>query len=232
MHQKAELFLSAELFQTAGSSRCWLVEGWNKRWCICAVCYAAVKRVSETLRYWCRRRLVCIRWESKLAKCVVQSHSKSREGGYLPFVHMCVLQGRKLWGNVYQLCTLVISGGWDLEGSRPSLVAQTVKDPPAMQETQIQSLGWEDPLEEGMAIHSSVLAWRIQWTEEPGGPQPVGLQDHTWLSDCTTTLVWRTPWTEEPGRSQGHGPQSDTLQGDWEPTRRLLTFCLCVSWVC
>ena len=55
-------------------------------------------------------------------------------------------------------------------------MAQKVKSPPAMQETQVQSLGWEDPLEEGMAIHSSVLAWRISWTEEPGGLQYMGLQ--------------------------------------------------------
>ena len=48
-------------------------------------------------------------------------------------------------------------------------MAETVKDLPAMQETQVGSLGWEDPLEGGMAIHSSVLAWRIPWTEEPGG---------------------------------------------------------------
>ena len=44
-----------------------------------------------------------------------------------------------------------------------------VKSLPAMQETQFQSLGWEDPLEKGMATHSSILAWRIPWTEEPGG---------------------------------------------------------------
>ena len=46
-----------------------------------------------------------------------------------------------------------------------SLVAQTVKNLPAMQETWVRSLDWEDPLEEGMAIHSSILAWRILWTE-------------------------------------------------------------------
>ena len=57
-----------------------------------------------------------------------------------------------------------------------SLVAQLVKNPPAMQETYIQSLGWEDPLEEDMATHSSILAWRIPWTEEPGGLQSMGLQ--------------------------------------------------------
>ena len=48
-------------------------------------------------------------------------------------------------------------------------VAQMVKNPPAMRETWIQSLGWEEPLEKGMATHSSILAWRIPWTEEPGG---------------------------------------------------------------
>ena len=49
-------------------------------------------------------------------------------------------------------------------------VAQIVKNLPAVQETWVQSLGWEDPLEKGMAIHSSILAWKIPWTEEPGGP--------------------------------------------------------------
>ena len=51
-----------------------------------------------------------------------------------------------------------------------------VKNPPAMRETQVQSLGWEDPLEEGMATHSSILAWRIPWTGAPGGLQSMGLQ--------------------------------------------------------
>jgi len=55
-------------------------------------------------------------------------------------------------------------------------VAQTVKNPPAMQETGDQTPGWEDPLEKGMAAHSSILAWRIPWTEEPGGLQSMGLQ--------------------------------------------------------
>ena len=50
-----------------------------------------------------------------------------------------------------------------------SLVAQVVKNPPTMQETQVRTLGWEDPLQEEMATHSSILAWRIPWTEEPGG---------------------------------------------------------------
>ena len=58
----------------------------------------------------------------------------------------------------------------------PSLVAQLVKKPPAMRETQVQSLGWEDALEKGMATHSSTLPWRISWTEEPGSLQSMGSQ--------------------------------------------------------
>ena len=55
-----------------------------------------------------------------------------------------------------------------------------VKNPPAMQEPQelwVRSLGWEDPLEEGMATHYSILAWRIIWTEEPGGYSPLGCKE-------------------------------------------------------
>ena len=51
-----------------------------------------------------------------------------------------------------------------------------VKNLPAVQETRVLSLGWEDPLEKGMTIHSSTLAWRIPWTEEPGGLQSTGSQ--------------------------------------------------------
>ena len=57
-----------------------------------------------------------------------------------------------------------------------SLVAQMVKNLPAMQETQVQSLGWEDLLEKEMATHSSILAWEITWTEKPGGLQYKGSQ--------------------------------------------------------
>ena len=55
-------------------------------------------------------------------------------------------------------------------------MAQTVKNLPAMQDTQVQSLGWEDPLEKEMATHSSTLAWKIPWMEEPSGIQSMGLQ--------------------------------------------------------
>ena len=55
-------------------------------------------------------------------------------------------------------------------------MAQTVKNLPEMLEIQAQSLGWEDPLEKGMATHSNILAWDIPWTEEPGGLQLTGSQ--------------------------------------------------------
>ena len=57
-----------------------------------------------------------------------------------------------------------------------SLVAQMIKNPPAMQETWVRSLGQEYPLEKGMATHSNILAWRIPWTEEPGGLWSMGSQ--------------------------------------------------------
>ena len=55
-------------------------------------------------------------------------------------------------------------------------MAQTVKNLPTMQETQVQFLGWEDPLQKGMTTHSSVLVWRIPLTDEPGGLQSMGSQ--------------------------------------------------------
>ena len=66
--------------------------------------------------------------------------------------------------------------GYPLQYSWASLVVELVKNLPAMQETWVQSLGLEDPLEKGKAIHSSILAWRIPWTEKPGRLQSMGLQ--------------------------------------------------------
>ena len=63
-------------------------------------------------------------------------------------------------------------------------MAQTAKNPPAMQEIRVQSLGGEDPLEKGTAAYSSILAWEIPWTEEPGGLQSMGSQivGHNWVT--------------------------------------------------
>ena len=69
--------------------------------------------------------------------------------------------------------------------SRTSLVAQLVKNLPAVQETWVWSLGWEDSLEKEMATHSSILAWKISWTQDPGGLQSMGLQRvrHDWVTN-------------------------------------------------
>ena len=72
---------------------------------------------------------------------------------------------------------------------RVSLLAQRIKHLPAMREIRVRSLGWEDPLEKEMATHSSILAWRIPWTEEPGGLQSTGVaKSRTRLSDFTFTF--------------------------------------------
>ena len=67
-----------------------------------------------------------------------------------------------------------------------------VKNLPAMQEIWVQSLGWEDPLQDGMATHSSVLAWRIPLTEEPGGPQSMRYQKarHDWATKHSTATTF------------------------------------------
>ena len=76
-------------------------------------------------------------------------------------------------------------------------MAQTVKNMPAMRETKVRSLGQKDPLEKGMAPHSSILAWRILWTEEPGGLQSMGVTESYMTELLTLSLlmvearVWR-----------------------------------------
>ena len=90
------------------------------------------------------------------------------------------------------------TGPWGHEELWASLVAQRLKPLPAMWETWVQSLGREDPLEKEMATHSSTLAWRIPWTEEPGGLQSTGLQSGTQLSDFTFTSLVSLPRVQIP----------------------------------
>ena len=84
-----------------------------------------------------------------------------------------------------------------------SLVAQIVKNLPAMRDTGIQSLGWKDPLGKGMATHSSILAWRIPWTEEPGGLPSMGSQrvGHDW---ATNTHIHIPNRLLAPGKQGSH----------------------------
>ena len=78
-----------------------------------------------------------------------------------------------------------------------SLVAKPVKNPPAMQETQVWSLDQEDPLEKWMATHFSVLSWRIPWTEKPSRPQSMGSQGvgHDWATKHTCTCKYMNQFT-------------------------------------
>ena len=83
------------------------------------------------------------------------------------------VQRHQLFGT--QLSLLYVLTGINLKNMDFSGSSE-VKNPPAKQKTQLQSLVWEDPLEKEMATHSSILAWEIPWTEEPGGLQSMGLQ--------------------------------------------------------
>ena len=101
----------------------------------------------------------------------------------------------RLWGTLYQM----------------------VKNLPALWETQVQSLGREDPREKGMATHSSILAWRIPWTEEPGGLQSMELQSvgHDWAS-TTFTSTWGTSCPAErwiPNHTGSLNPSLNILGG-------------------
>ena len=92
---------------------------------------------------------------------------------------------KEMKANVYRKSSHTVAAViHSLNGIWTSLVAQRVKHLPTMQETRVRFLGGEDPLEKEMATHSSTLAWKIPWTEEPGGLQSMGLQRvrHDWAS--------------------------------------------------
>ena len=91
-------------------------------------------------------------------------------GATITLIHCC-------WECRTVLCKTVFQFLIQLNFEGISLVAQSVKNLPAMQETQVRSLGQEDPLEKGMAVHFSIPPWRIPWTEEPGRLQSMGLQE-------------------------------------------------------
>ena len=97
------------------------------------------------------------------------------------------------------------------------IILKILKNLPAMRETWVWSVGWEDPLEEGMTTHSSVLAWRIPWTEEPGGLQSMGSQrlrydwakKHTYthhirVDHWSTGRIWPGIYTGQCGKGWCH----------------------------
>ena len=108
--------------------------------------------------------------------------------------------------------------GYPFQYSWASLVAQLIKNPPAMWETWVQSLGWEDPLEKGKAIYSSILAWRIPWAVQPTGSQRVG---HNWATFTFTEKTEILFLREFPGSSvvrtlhfQWQGPKFNPWSGN------------------
>ena len=90
-----------------------------------------------------------------------------------------------------------------------------VKNLPAMQETQVGSLGQEDPLEKGMATHSSILAWRIPWSEEPGGLQPTGSQRVRNTTE-RLTLHFTSPRNPDPPWFMDRGEELTGQSGTWK----------------
>ena len=117
-----------------------------------------------------------------------------------------------------------------------SLVDHMVKNLPVMQETGVQSLGLEDPLEKEMAIHSSILAWRIPWTGEPGGLQSMGSQrvGHDWVRTCkwltlhyySTTPVIKLETTRELFHSHLTPPLLLALPPQWSLDDHIVPFDL------
>ena len=124
------------------------------------------------------------RWGSDTTERLHFSLSCTGEGNGNPLLCSCLenpRDGGAWWAAVYGVAQSWTWLKWLSSSSSKHLwgaflVAQMVKNLPAVQETQVRSLGWEDPLEKGMATYSSILAWRIPWTEEPGRLQPMGLQ--------------------------------------------------------
>ena len=108
----------------------------------------------------------------------------------IPWPIMCYIAYSGSHGS-HRALNLVPTHLWGFKGrlwTSISLVAQTVKVLPAMRETRVRFLGRDDPLEKEMAIHSSTLAWKIPWTEEPDRLQSMGSQSRTRLSDFTLNI--------------------------------------------
>ena len=129
----------------------------------------------------CIRSNLCIRWPN------YWSFSISPSSEYSELIDLISLLSKGL-SRVFSSATVQKHQFFSAQPSLwTSLVAQMVKNLPAMQETWVWSLGGDDPLEKGMATRSCILAWRNPWTEEPGGLQSVGLQRvrHDWAPSCT-----------------------------------------------
>ena len=138
----------------------YLREYLSKRWkTACHCCYWQQQQKND--RVWTLHSHSC----QQVRKHVKFKYAQKNIHSLFYFLFRAVLGSQQNWVDNILYTT-----------DRDSLVAQTVKILPAMQETRGWSLGWEDPLEKGMGTHSSILAWRIPRTEEPGGLQSIGSQ--------------------------------------------------------
>ena len=150
--------------------------------------------------------------------------------------------GRARWTFLLSVCMNKESFDFDFTRKiAEAMVAQTIKRLPAMQETRVRLLGGEDPLEKETAIHSSTLAWKIPWTEEPDRLQSMRSQrvGHHWVTSLSFTFMagqilgWRRHWDSR----EKIGMKSISLLGSLSqrcPTicwrSRLIVFCLTCNW--
>ena len=153
----------------------------------------------------------------------------------LPFLSLVIAflfhNSHSKWCKVISLCDLILTSLMVARLSIfsctfwlfvwASLLAQMVKHLSRMRETRVRSLGWEDPLEKEMAIHSSTIAWKIPWTEEPGRLQSMGSlrAGHDWVTSLSlfTFMHWRRKWQPTPVFLPGesHGWRSLVGCGPW-----------------
>ena len=223
---------------------------------VLTVCPQATNRVCSMTRWKpCALSLCC----RLLSVCKPRSGPGTHHSSFFPFpIKMSVSLGNIIhkyhWNAQKQLAFLQGRGKADSNPVSNDMIkvdldftlcfpgGSEVKNLPAMHETWVRSLGQESPLEKEMAIHSSILAWRIPWTEEPGGLQSTGLQSRTqqltlslsfkdrlglkavldsWgpRSEIFTPWSWVSPWillhpTMLLARSRCVSPHLDTLQGE------------------
>ena len=150
-----------------------VVKNTHKFWSVCVGVYILINSIPTILLYF---RLI---WKTSRTLLCEGGVWKNAQGG----------AGRKFGRNLTSLFFQIAKDYIWWYVLEASLVAQRIKCLPAMRETRVQSLGWEDPLEKELATHSSILAQRIPWTEEPGGLQSLGLQrvGHDW---ATSHILW------------------------------------------
>ena len=158
-------------------------------WC---VAISSLQWLQRRFRLYCR--MGCVSSPSSELRTSLLCLSSSANG-----MQYCFFKSRvhKHWWQMFLPLPLATNSSWN--SSWTSLVAQMVKRLPPMWETWVQSLGREDLLEKEMAIHSSILAWKIQWTEQPGRLQSMGLQRvrHDWTTSLSFFLSFLPPRREE-----------------------------------